>query len=590
MKKIWIFILSGIVLLMAKSNNVYAETHETDFSQYNVGDNILQATFEPNTDEECQYEIVESGSFHNGHAIVKMKEMRDEEIDDETGEETLFWGYINDKLELRCNLTDTFGYEVGQNNIRWDNFGNCMIDYELLLFRDGQHYIKLADNNSIIYSKDGYYIFSIYNKSGYHHKENEYGLFNYNGKLLLKGIESELPLMIDEFNEFKSSMISWKNYGSLFKCDEGFYNVETGQIISPDFPHGLDWFGEAEHAKYLLAGDDGWSLRVYDSDGNKVSEFVAKTIFNRSLGAKFISANHVATAYDGKATLYDLNGNVIFSNADSEEIIVMNISPREDGYSVCLLKGTISEENYITVLDDQGQMCFEPMACNVGIMDTPSSYDNDAVDEEYLGGLLSDDGSIMTIPNAEETKFVNLKGEKVLSIEYELDHAFHDGWLSLGRAYCDKDINIYHYIEKYATSDNDWDGQDTTEYTEESSIDDNSQNEVNSQEENNTMEQSGNIVTENNTEYILPESDSRYISENELDGMTFEKLRLARNEIFARHGRKFKDAQLQEYFDAKSWYSPQYESDSFDENMEQILNQYELKNADVIKAREKELE
>lgn len=40
----------------------------------------------------------------------------------------------------------------------------------------------------------------------------------------------------------------------------------------------------------------------------------------------------------GKATLYDLNGNVIFSNADTEEIIVMNISPRDDGYSVCLLK------------------------------------------------------------------------------------------------------------------------------------------------------------------------------------------------------------------------------------------------------------
>ena len=48
----------------------------------------------------------------------------------------------------------------------------------------------------------------------------------------------------------------------------------------------------------------------------------------------------------------------------------MNISPRDDGYSVCLLKGTVSEENYITILDNQGQMCFEPIACNVGIMDT----------------------------------------------------------------------------------------------------------------------------------------------------------------------------------------------------------------------------
>ena len=40
MKKIWMVMLFGIMLLMAKSNNVYAETYETDLSQYNVGDNI----------------------------------------------------------------------------------------------------------------------------------------------------------------------------------------------------------------------------------------------------------------------------------------------------------------------------------------------------------------------------------------------------------------------------------------------------------------------------------------------------------------------------------------------------------------------
>ena len=43
-------------------------------------------------------------------------------------------------------------------------------------------------------------------------------------------------------------------------------------------------------------------------------------------------------------------------------------------------------------------------------------------------------------------------------------------------------------------------------------------------------------------------------------------------------------------FNTKSWYSPQYDADSFDENMEQILNQYELKNADVIKTRENEVQ
>ena len=51
-------------------------------------------------------------------------------------------------------------------------------------------------------------IFSIYNKSGYQHKENEYGLFNYNGKILMKGTETELPLAI---NEFENSMSGWRS-------------------------------------------------------------------------------------------------------------------------------------------------------------------------------------------------------------------------------------------------------------------------------------------------------------------------------------------------------------------------------------------
>ena len=51
-------------------------------------------------------------------------------------------------------------------------------------------------------------------------------------KILMKGTETELPLAI---NEFENSMSGWRSYGSLFRCDGGFYNVETGQIISQIF-------------------------------------------------------------------------------------------------------------------------------------------------------------------------------------------------------------------------------------------------------------------------------------------------------------------------------------------------------------------
>ena len=37
-------------------------------------------------------------------------------------------------------------------------------------------------------------------------------------------------------------------------------------------------------------------------------------------------------------------------------------------------------------------------------------------------------------------------------------------------------------------------------------------------------------------DYILPDSSSRILSDSEVSGLSKEELRLARNEIFARHG------------------------------------------------------
>lgn len=54
--------------------------------------------------------------------------------------------------------------------------------------------------------------------------------------------------------------------------------------------------------------------------------------------------------------------------------------------------------------------------------------------------------------------------------------------------------------------------------------------------------------------YIFPDSDTRYLSESELNNRYFRDLYLARNEIFARHGRQFAKQELQDYFNGKSWY------------------------------------
>ena len=46
------------------------------------------------------------------------------------------------------------------------------------------------------------------------------------------------------------------------------------------------------------------------------------------------------------------------------------------------------------------------------------------------------------------------------------------------------------------------------------------------------------------------------IGDNTLGDLFAEDLRLLRNEIYARHGRVFKDAGLQKYFDTQAWYKP----------------------------------
>lgn len=81
--------------------------------------------------------------------------------------------------------------------------------------------------------------------------------------------------------------------------------------------------------------------------------------------------------------------------------------------------------------------------------------------------------------------------------------------------------------------------------------------------------------------FIFPDSDAAYITDYELSGLSQDELRYAVNEIYARHHRKFKDSQLQAYFDSKPWYTGTVEPDDFDEN---TLNAYEKENVKVIRA------
>lgn len=87
------------------------------------------------------------------------------------------------------------------------------------------------------------------------------------------------------------------------------------------------------------------------------------------------------------------------------------------------------------------------------------------------------------------------------------------------------------------------------------------------------------------SEYILPDSDSRYYTMDELKGMTAEQCRLARNELYARHGRMFDDEELQSYFDSCSWYNGTIKPSDFKDL--DYFNDYEIANRDLILKYEK---
>lgn len=80
-------------------------------------------------------------------------------------------------------------------------------------------------------------------------------------------------------------------------------------------------------------------------------------------------------------------------------------------------------------------------------------------------------------------------------------------------------------------------------------------------------------------EYILPEAMNHVYTLEDLSGLTGEELRLARNEIYARHGRMFKSSDLEMYFSEKAWYKPSIAADAFDTNM---LSQTESDNLKAI--------
>ena len=148
-------------------------------------------------------------------------------------------------------------------------------------------------------------------------------------------------------------------------------------------------------------------------------------------------------------------------------------------------------------------------------------------------------------------------------------------------------INVYIYVKQNelveVTAERE--GQITgvpTEY-EKRSVSSNTSNAANDENNtnvgNSTLEQQAAASQEKKDGEYLFNSDSEYITDSYLDTKTKDEIRLILNEIYARHGYIFSTDKYINYFAAKSWYKPQY--DSIDD-AEKQFNAVEQQNKTTI--------
>ncbi len=80
-------------------------------------------------------------------------------------------------------------------------------------------------------------------------------------------------------------------------------------------------------------------------------------------------------------------------------------------------------------------------------------------------------------------------------------------------------------------------------------------------------------------DYIIPDSDSRYLTEEDVKDLSLKEINYAKNEIYARRSRKFDSKELQDYFNTKPWYKGKINPDDFKIS---VFNSYEKKNAEFL--------
>ncbi len=149
---------------------------------------------------------------------------------------------------------------------------------------------------------------------------------------------------------------------------------------------------------------------------------------------------------------------------------------------------------------------------------------------------------------------------------FTVDSGISSGWFSTYSWYYYGYETLDALYEDVVTSNMD-------AYNHEDNVDENASSAALDQDQNDSLE----------TDYVFHDSNVKLLTEEDLEGLSAEECKIARNEIYARHGRKFNDQNLQAYFNARAWYEGTVEPDDFKES---VLSDIENANKDLIDAYE----
>lgn len=107
--------------------------------------------------------------------------------------------------------------------------------------------------------------------------------------------------------------------------------------------------------------------------------------------------------------------------------------------------------------------------------------------------------------------------------------------------------------------------------------------------DNNRQLSKENARIEEEIDYIFPDSDTRFLGEEDIEGLSAEEINIGKNEIYARHGRIFHKQLYKDYFNSKDWYKGTIAPED-DSQIEAKLNEYEWANSQFLQAAANERE